>query len=102
MQTKSVSPDLNIHLPLGGLEREGWRALLAAGISDWGGISPLTRDHVNPEARPAPGPYIAQRDGGAATALRPACAAAASRQPCALPPLNAAMERHGRATQPRP
>ncbi len=38
------------------MEREGWRALLAAGVSDWGGISPLTRDHVNPEARPAPGP----------------------------------------------
>eukprot|EP00884_Botryococcus_braunii_P011815 jgi/Botrbrau1/20634/Bobra.113_1s0059.2 len=28
----------------------GWRALLQAGINDWGGISPLTRDFVNPEA----------------------------------------------------
>ncbi len=24
--------------------------LIAAGISDWGGVSPVTRDHVNPEA----------------------------------------------------
>ena len=102
MRLERVSPDLHFHLRPGGAERKGWRALLAAGVSDWGGISPLTRDHVNPEARPAPGPYVAQRDGGAASALRPACAAAASRQPCALPYLNAAMERHGRATRPRP
>lgn len=26
-----------------------WSQLLAAGINDWGGISPLTRDWVNPE-----------------------------------------------------
>jgi FO synthase len=24
--------------------------LLAAGLNDWGGISPLTLDHINPEA----------------------------------------------------
>jgi FO synthase len=29
------------------------RALLAAGVDDWGGVSPLTPDHVNPE-RPWP------------------------------------------------
>ncbi|GAB4814256.1 hypothetical protein N2152v2_001302 [Parachlorella kessleri] len=28
---------------------EGWRLLLAAGINDWGGVSPVTRDWVNPE-----------------------------------------------------
>jgi FO synthase len=32
------------------------RLLLAAGINDWGGISPLTPDYVNPEA---PWPHIA-------------------------------------------
>ncbi|MBL8307285.1 MAG: 7,8-didemethyl-8-hydroxy-5-deazariboflavin synthase CofG, partial [Rubrivivax sp.] len=31
--------------------------LLAAGIDDWGGISPLTPDHVNPEA---PWPHLQQ------------------------------------------
>lgn len=30
-----------------------WKALLDAGINDWGGISPITRDFVNPE-RPWP------------------------------------------------
>ena len=27
----------------------GWQALLDAGINDWGGMSPLTKDYVNPE-----------------------------------------------------
>jgi FO synthase len=31
--------------------------LVAAGINDWGGVSPLTPDHVNPEA---PWPHLAQ------------------------------------------
>jgi FO synthase len=30
-----------------------WRLLIDAGINDWGGVSPLTRDYVNPE-RPWP------------------------------------------------
>ncbi|KAK9857972.1 hypothetical protein WJX84_000526 [Apatococcus fuscideae] len=37
-----------------GLEA-GWRALLDAGINDWGGVSPLTRDYVNPEK---PWPHV--------------------------------------------
>ncbi len=32
-----------------------WEALLNAGINDWGGVSPLTRDYVNPEA---PWPHL--------------------------------------------
>jgi FO synthase len=32
-------------------------ALIAAGINDWGGVSPVTPDHVNPEA---PWPQLAQ------------------------------------------
>ena len=27
----------------------GWRAILNAGANDFGGISPVTRDYVNPE-----------------------------------------------------
>jgi len=38
-------------------DREACAALLAAGIDDWGGISPLTPDHVNPER---PWPEIAE------------------------------------------
>jgi FO synthase len=36
-----VPPNLNPH---------DHRLLLRAGINDWGGISPVTRDYVNPEA----------------------------------------------------
>lgn len=30
-------------------QEAGWQALLDAGINDWGGMSPLTKDYVNPE-----------------------------------------------------
>jgi FO synthase len=36
-------------------------ALIAAGINDWGGVSPVTPDYVNPEA-PWPHLTLAQRD----------------------------------------
>jgi FO synthase len=39
--------------------------LLAAGINDWGGISPVTADHVNPEA---PWPQIAKLERATAAA----------------------------------
>jgi len=32
------------------LRPDGLLALLQAGVNDWGGVSPVTRDHVNPEA----------------------------------------------------
>ena len=55
----------------------GWRALLAAGANDFGGVSPLTKDYVNPEK---PWPHV--------SAL--AAATAASGMPlvprCRLPP----------------
>jgi FO synthase len=37
------------------LQPEGLGALIGAGINDWGGVSPLTPDHVNPEA---PWPHL--------------------------------------------
>src|SRR5262249_62206519 len=39
--------------------------LLAAGINDWGGVSPVTADHVNPEA---PWPQIATLERATAAA----------------------------------
>ena len=39
--------------------------LIAAGINDWGGVSPVTPDHVNPEA---PWPAIVQLRAGTAAA----------------------------------
>jgi len=42
-------PDMNIQAPPN-LSPYDHRRFLAAGINDWGGISPLTLDYVNPEA----------------------------------------------------
>jgi FO synthase len=47
-------PDMNIQAPPN-LSPNDHRQLLAAGINDWGGISPLTSDFVNPEA---PWPHV--------------------------------------------
>jgi FO synthase len=47
-------PQMNIQAPPN-LSPHDLRLLLAAGINDWGGISPLTADFVNPEA---PWPHV--------------------------------------------
>ncbi|HEV2551306.1 MAG TPA: 5-amino-6-(D-ribitylamino)uracil--L-tyrosine 4-hydroxyphenyl transferase CofH [Stellaceae bacterium] len=44
-----LGPDMNIQAPPN-LSPSGYSRLIAAGINDWGGISPVTIDHVNPEA----------------------------------------------------
>ncbi|CAM6092845.1 unnamed protein product [Calypogeia fissa] len=42
--------------PHNSLHKDGsWKALIDSGINDWGGISPVTKDWVNPEA---PWPHI--------------------------------------------
>jgi FO synthase len=48
-----LGPDTNIQAPPN-LSPGAYAALLAAGLNDWGGVSPLTLDHINPE-RPWPG-----------------------------------------------
>lgn len=47
----SLAPDIHLQAPPNLSEDFG--RLIDAGIDDWGGISPVTRDHVNPE-RPWP------------------------------------------------
>ena len=42
--------EMNIQVPPN-LSFNNFSRLLGAGINDWGGISPVTPDHVNPEAR---------------------------------------------------
>jgi FO synthase len=42
-------PRANLQAPPN-LSPEVYPKLLSAGLNDWGGISPLTRDHINPEA----------------------------------------------------
>src|SRR5579859_5146249 len=47
-----LGPAMRIQAPPN-LIGEGYQLILDAGIDDWGGVSPLTPDHVNPE-RPWP------------------------------------------------
>ncbi len=47
-----MGPSANIQAPPNLVDAE-YERLIAAGIDDWGGVSPLTIDHVNPE-RPWP------------------------------------------------
>lgn len=48
-----LGPGVRIQAPPNLVDLDECRALLAAGVDDFGGISPLTPDHVNPE-RPWP------------------------------------------------
>ena len=48
-----LGPDMRIQAPPNLVSHNECLALIAAGVDDWGGVSPLTPDHVNPE-RPWP------------------------------------------------
>ena len=43
-----LGPDVNLQAPPN-LSPRTFPRLLAAGLNDWGGVSPLTLDHINPE-----------------------------------------------------
>jgi len=49
-----LGPAMNIQAPPN-LQPDGLAQLIRAGINDWGGVSPVTPDHVNPEA---PWPHL--------------------------------------------
>jgi FO synthase len=49
-----LGPDMNIQAPPN-LSPGVYGRLVAAGLNDWGGVSPVTPDHVNPEA---PWPHL--------------------------------------------
>jgi FO synthase len=51
-----VLRDMNLQAPPN-LSSPDYDALLSAGINDWGGVSPLTPDFINPEA---PWPHLAE------------------------------------------
>ncbi len=51
-----LGADMNLQAPPN-LSGDDYPGLLAAGLNDWGGISPLTPDHINPEA---PWPLIGE------------------------------------------
>src|SRR5690349_5540165 len=48
-----LGPGMHVQAPPNLSSPEALAALIAAGIDDWGGVSPVTPDHVNPE-RPWP------------------------------------------------
>ena len=48
-----LGPGMRIQAPPNLVSGDECMALIAAGVDDWGGVSPLTPDHVNPE-RPWP------------------------------------------------
>ena len=49
-----LGPAMTIQAPPN-LQPDGLAALMRAGVNDWGGVSPVTPDHVNPEA---PWPHL--------------------------------------------
>jgi FO synthase len=55
---------MNIQAPPN-LSPDSLKELIAAGINDWGGVSPVTPDHVNPEA---PWPHLAVLEAATAEA----------------------------------
>jgi FO synthase len=64
-----LGPSARIQAPPN-LIGDAYRLILAAGIDDWGGVSPLTPDHVNPE-RPWPQiDELARRTKAAGMTLR--------------------------------
>lgn len=46
--TRIMMPDMNIQIPPN-LSQDTYSLYIHSGINDWGGISPLTPDYVNPE-----------------------------------------------------
>lgn len=46
--TRTILPKMNVQIPPN-LSPSSYQSFLSVGINDWGGISPLTPDYVNPE-----------------------------------------------------
>jgi 7,8-didemethyl-8-hydroxy-5-deazariboflavin synthase CofG subunit len=46
--SRIIMPEMNIQIPPN-LSPKSYQSFLTVGINDWGGISPLTPDYVNPE-----------------------------------------------------
>ena len=63
-----LGPAMSIQAPPN-LSAETYPDLIAAGLNDWGGISPVTPDHVNPEARWPEIASLAERSAAAGKIL---------------------------------
>jgi FO synthase len=61
--------EMNLQSPPNLLSHD-YPVLLGAGINDWGGISPVTRDFINPEAAWPQIPVLAEKTSAAGFVLR--------------------------------
>lgn len=61
--------EMNLQSPPN-LLSDDYPVLLEAGINDWGGVSPLTKDFINPEAAWPQIPVLAERTSAAGFVLR--------------------------------
>jgi 7,8-didemethyl-8-hydroxy-5-deazariboflavin synthase CofG subunit len=59
-----LGPDVNVQAPPN-LSPGTYPALIASGLNDWGGVSPLTIDYINPEA---PWPHLDALEAATAAA----------------------------------
>jgi FO synthase len=59
-----LGPEMNVQAPPN-LSPGTYPALIASGLNDWGGVSPLTIDYINPEA---PWPHLAALEAATAAA----------------------------------
>jgi len=62
-------PEMNVQSPPN-LVADDYPQLLEAGLNDWGGISPVTRDFINPEAAWPQIPMLAKRTAEAGFELK--------------------------------
>lgn len=65
-----LGADMNLQVPPN-LTARGYETYLEAGINDWGGISPLTIDYVNPECPWPQIPRLRAKTEAAGLTLRP-------------------------------
>ena len=67
--TRVIMPQMNIQIPPN-LSPNSYQSFLQVGINDWGGISPLTPDYVNPEFSWPKIEYVAENTKNAGYELR--------------------------------
>lgn len=67
--TRVIMPQMNIQIPPN-LSPDSYQSFLQVGINDWGGISPLTQDYVNPEFRWPEIEYVAKNTENAGYVLK--------------------------------
>jgi 7,8-didemethyl-8-hydroxy-5-deazariboflavin synthase CofG subunit len=67
--TRVIMPQMNIQIPPN-LSPDSYQDFIQIGINDWGGISPLTQDYVNPEFRWPQIEYLQQETNSAGFELK--------------------------------